>query len=118
MVMIIFLKEATKATSESVLGKALHILYWEYFHTEIIQQPQDIVLFLSSQEQDVTFDCKIELAHLGFDWKVNGTDLPGSQIRQTFSGNITTVKLTFPAQSSYNHTTIQCIGYGLSDTVK
>ena len=119
--MMFFLKEATsEATSESLETNNCSSSI-ESYNIGIIRHPQDIVLFHSSHEEHVSFVCKIELAHFGVDWKVNGTidiDLPGSHSRQIFNGNITTVELTFPAQSSYNQTKIQCVGYGYGNTAE
>ena len=86
------------------------------FNAGIVEHPQDKVLFLSSRDEVVVFACKVEFASYGANWKVNGTtafNLPGYLIStQTFNGSITNTDLSFPAQSSYNQTTIQCIGYG------
>ena len=59
--------------------------------------------------------CKFETA--GVTWKVNGTnsDLP---TRQTFSGNVTTSRLTVPALIEYNWTRVQCIGHNNGERIE
>ena len=84
---------------------------FEYFATTgIVQHPKDKVIFVSYSE-NVEFMCQFEFASIG--WKVNGAGflhLPGFSSQQTYSNNITTATLTFPALVAYNQTTIICTG--------
>ena len=88
------------------LVQSLHLLA-----PGVVQHPQDQVLLTSYDEETVQFVCKYEFA--GVSWKVNGTNFnqPGFRSSQTYSGNITTSTLTFPALTEYNQTRFQCIGY-------
>ena len=85
-----------------------------------MQHPQDRVLLVSSVNESVSFVCKVELAHFGIFWKVNGTSQlpPDSLARVTYSGNISNGVLTFPAHISFNSTFIHCTGRGYGGTVE
>ena len=77
----------------------------------IIQHPQDNIQFVTSHEEIVVFECKVEEA---ISWTANSTELnlPGFISNDTVSGNITTVVLTILKVPIYNQTTFQCIGRG------
>ena len=79
----------------------------------IVSHPQDIILFVSSANTDVEFECRYERASIS--WKVNGTINPqGFPFNETFRGNISIGKLVFTSRFAYNQTTIQCIGDGIN----
>ena len=75
----------------------------------IVQNPQDMILFVSSAETDVEFECRYERASIS--WKINGTTNPsGFPFEETYSGSVSIGKLYFASRLAFNETTIQCIG--------
>ena len=106
--------------SKNVISKGKRILakkclcIYMYMILGIIQHPQDRVLFTSSIDEDVSFMCKVELAYLGINWRVNGSVItdPSFSTTRYVDNNVYIDTLTFRARRNYNTTVVQCFANG------